>query len=114
MRTLEQRIGDKGFMRLVSRLLKNSVLHADGKLAEKTTGTPQGSPISPILANICLHVILDSWFQENWAAKGELIRYADDPLATLATLRTYNEAEREMLYAFDALASYYVRKSKEN
>lgn len=41
----------------------------------------------------------------------QLIRYADEPLSTLAVLRTYNDAEREMLYAFDALASYYVRKS---
>lgn len=44
----------------------------------------------------------------------QLIRYADDELATLTVLRTYNDAEREMLYAFDALASYYVRKSAEN
>ncbi len=44
----------------------------------------------------------------------QLVLYADDPLSTLAVLRTYNDAEREMLYAFDALASYYVRKSSEN
>jgi hypothetical protein len=44
----------------------------------------------------------------------QLIRYANEPLATLAVLRTYNDSEREMLYAFDALASFYVRKSKDN
>jgi hypothetical protein len=43
----------------------------------------------------------------------QLIRYADSPLTSLAILRTYNEAEREMLYAFDALSSYYVKKSTE-
>lgn len=43
----------------------------------------------------------------------QLIRYANEPLSTIAVLRTYNDAEREMLYAFDALASYYVRKSGE-
>ncbi len=43
----------------------------------------------------------------------QLIRSADSPFTTLVVLRTYNEAEREMLYAFDALASYYVRKSSE-
>ncbi len=43
----------------------------------------------------------------------QLVLYADDPLSTLAVLRTYNDTEREMLYAFDALASYYVRKSKD-
>lgn len=40
----------------------------------------------------------------------QLILYADDALSTLAVLRTYNDAEREMLYAFDALSDYYVRK----
>lgn len=40
----------------------------------------------------------------------QLIRSADAPFATLAVLRTYNEAEREMLNAFDALATYYARK----
>lgn len=43
----------------------------------------------------------------------QLIRYADEPLTILAVLRTYNDTEREMLYAFDALASYYVQKSAE-
>ena len=43
----------------------------------------------------------------------QLIRYADSPFTSLVILRTYNEAEREMLYAFDALSSYYVRKSIE-
>lgn len=43
----------------------------------------------------------------------QFIRSSDSPFTTLAVLRTYNEAEREMLYAFDALASYYVRKSTQ-
>ncbi len=47
-------------------------------------------------------------------AINQLIQHADDALSTLAILRTYNDAERELLYAFDALASYYVRKSAEN
>lgn len=44
----------------------------------------------------------------------QLIRSVDSPFTTLVVLRTYNEAEREMLYAFDALSSYYVRKSTQN
>jgi hypothetical protein len=46
-------------------------------------------------------------------ALNQLIRHADDSLSILAVLRTYNDAERELLYAFDALASYYVRKASE-
>ncbi len=62
------------------RLLRNATLHADGKLAEKLAGTPQGSPASPVVANICLHVLLDTWFAKDWADKGEFVRYADDAL----------------------------------
>ena len=43
-----------------------------------------------------------------------LVRFANDPLATMALLRTYNEAEREFLLAFDALAKYYVREVSAN
>jgi RNA-directed DNA polymerase len=39
---------------------------------------PQGSPVSPVLANICLHYLLDEWFTKNWASKAEFVRYADD------------------------------------
>jgi group II intron reverse transcriptase/maturase len=78
MRTLEQRIDDPHFLRLIRRLLRNSILHTDGTLAETLAGTPQGSPASPVLANICLHYLLDDWFTTNWSDKGESVRYADD------------------------------------
>lgn len=78
MRTLEGRIDDARFLRLIRRLLRNSVLHADGTMAENLSGTPQGSPVSPVLANICLHYLLDDWFTKNWSKKGQFVRYADD------------------------------------
>jgi hypothetical protein len=59
-------------------MLRGSILHEDGALAETERGTPQGSPISPVLANICLHHLLDEWFVTNHAESGEFIRYADD------------------------------------
>ena len=65
-------------MRLIKRMLKNSILSEEGKLIANEVGAPQGSPISPILANIYLHHILDLWFEENWAGKGQMVRYADD------------------------------------
>lgn len=58
-------------------LYSNVWLYADWA---KEVGTPQGSPASPILANICLHVLLDQWFQQHWADKGEFVRYADDAI----------------------------------
>lgn len=78
LRTLGQRIGDPHFLRLVTRMLRCSTLHADGAMADKLAGTPQGSPASPILANVCLHVLLDQWFTQNWSSKGEFVRYADE------------------------------------
>ena len=42
-----------------------------------------------------------------------LVLFSEQPLPALALLRTYNEAERELLFAFDVLAQYYVRKSSE-
>lgn len=75
---IELRITDPHFLRLIKRMLKNSILSEEGKLIANEVGAPQGSPISPILANIYLHHILDLWFEENWAGKGQMVRYADD------------------------------------
>lgn len=78
MHNIEMKIGDGHFLRLIRRMLRNSILCTDGSLTDNVRGTPQGSPVSPVLANICLHHLLDEWFSLNWESKGELIRYADD------------------------------------
>jgi group II intron reverse transcriptase/maturase len=78
MRLIEKRIGDGHFLRLIRRMLRNSILSQDGTVAQSERGSPQGAPISPILANIYLHHILDEWFDEEWGAHGQMIRYADD------------------------------------
>ena len=77
MQKLETRIGDPFFLRHVRRLLRADVLKVDGSLTPTEVGTPQGSPVSPILANIYLHYLLDDWFQKN-KLRGQMIRYADD------------------------------------
>jgi group II intron reverse transcriptase/maturase len=78
MTILEERISDPHLLRLIRRLLKNSVLSENGMLINNETGTPQGSPVSPILANIYLDHVLDKWFDKNYIAKGTIVRYADD------------------------------------
>ena len=75
-------IDDKNFSRYIVRFLKAGIME-DGKHYESDRGTAQGSPISPILANIYLHYALDSWFaflKEHGRFRGEahIIRYADD------------------------------------
>ncbi|WP_240951519.1 reverse transcriptase domain-containing protein [Caldanaerobacter subterraneus] len=81
MKFLEHRTGDKNFLRIIKRLLIAGVME-EGKYYESDIGTPQGGHISPILANIYLHYVLDLWFEKRIkkACRGESyeIRYADD------------------------------------
>lgn len=78
---LEYTIQDKRFIRYIVRFLKSGVME-DMQRYESDRGTPQGGIISPILANVYLHYVLDLWFQKYIKSKcrGEayLIRYCDD------------------------------------
>jgi RNA-directed DNA polymerase len=82
IRMLEERINDKSLLRLVKKWLKAGILDTDGQVIHPLTGSPQGGIISPILANVYLHYVLDLWFHKVVipACRGEacLIRYADD------------------------------------
>lgn len=77
---VEHRIADRRIVRLIQKWLKAGVLE-DGQRTTNEVGTPQGGGISPLLANIYLHYVLDLWAQK-WRrqAKGDVIivRYADD------------------------------------
>jgi group II intron reverse transcriptase/maturase len=80
VRFVEHRIGDRRIVRLIQKWLKAGVLE-EGRWQETEEGTPQGSVISPILANLYLHYVLDLWV-DRWRkeATGDVIivRYADD------------------------------------
>ena len=78
VKLLKIKIKEVRFITLLIRMLKNSILSEEGKIRTNINGTPQGSPVSPILANIFLHYILDEWFMKNYSNKGKIIRYADD------------------------------------
>ena len=75
---IEKRVGDPSFLRLIRRSLRNSILTTDGNIQVSEKGSPQGSPVSPVLANIYLHYILDLWFRDKWGADADMVRYADD------------------------------------
>jgi len=85
---IRERIADEHLLRLIKRMLRNSTLSETGDLVDNETGTPQGSPVSPILANIYLHHVLDEWFDKNYIGKGEIIRYADDAVFIFDNLST--------------------------
>ena len=82
MEMLRLRIDDRPFLRLIEKWLKAGVLDTDGQVLHPVTGLPQGGIVSPILANIYLHHILDVWFADDVKThcKGQAIlcRYADD------------------------------------
>lgn len=80
-RFVEHRIGDKRLVRLLMKWLNAGVME-EGELREVQEGTPQGGIISPVLANIYLHYVLDLWACQ-WRkrmAHGQMyvVRYADD------------------------------------
>ena len=80
---VEKRVRDGSVLRLIQKWIKVGVIE-DGKLLGSETGTGQGQPISPLLANIYLHHALDEWFEDvgKPRLKGEAyeIRFADDAI----------------------------------
>jgi len=76
-----RRVRDGVLRRLIGKWLKSGVME-EGNLSFSESGTPQGGVISPLLANIYLHYVLDEWFEKQvkpvMRGKCRLIRYADD------------------------------------
>jgi group II intron reverse transcriptase/maturase len=78
---LRRRVRDGVLLRLIGKWLNAGVLE-DGNLSYPEAGSPQGGVISPILANVYLHEVLDVWFAEQvqprLSGRAFLVRYADD------------------------------------
>jgi RNA-directed DNA polymerase len=103
---VEHRIGDKRIVRLIQKWLKAGVME-QGRWFETKEGTPQGSVISPALANLYLHYVLDLWVNQ-WRrkqAKGDVIitRYADD---AVLGFQYRDEAERFLKELRERLAKF--------
>lgn len=92
MKQLRKKIHDPRLLGLIARFLSVDILDQDGVARPTEVGTPQGSVMSPILANIYLHYALDTWFLENFASKAAVIvRYADDALFMFSSERQAQE-----------------------
>jgi len=110
---VEHRVGDRRIVRLIQKWLKAGVME-QGRWAEAKEGTPQGAVISPILANLYLHYVLDVWVDQ-WRRKqasGDVIivRYADD--AVLGFQHRY-EAERFLTQLRERLARFGLDLNSE-
>lgn len=103
---LRQRIGDGVLLRLIGKWLNAGVVEGL-VLSYPDEGTPQGGVISPLLANIYLHTVLDEWFvrdvQPALARTAEMIRFADD---LVVVFESKQDAERFLAVLPKRLARY--------
>ena len=106
MKFLEYDIHDKNFLRYIKRFLIAGYME-DMKYYETDKGTPQGGLISPILANVYLHYVLDLWFERyikvNLKGEAYLVRYADD---FLIMFQYENEAKQVYEMLIERLAKF--------
>lgn len=104
MELLRIRISDSSTLLLIERFLKAGYID-DGLLARSDKGTPQGSILSPLLANVFLHYVLDEWF-ENTVKKHtegycELVRYADDFVCVAQKAKDAERIEKALKKRFE-------------
>jgi len=110
---LRHRVTDGGLLRLIDKWLKAGVME-NGVVRRTEEGTPQGGPVSPVLANVYLHFVLDLWFERRfkkgcrkWA---ELTRYCDD---FVAGFQDQGDAERFRREVEERLAAFGLKVAPE-
>ena len=106
---LSLRIGDRKFLRLLSRMLKSGIQTPGGVLYDEL-GSPQGSIVSPVIANVFLDHVLDKWFAEvvcqHCRGYCAIVRYADD---VIAVFEHEDDARRFMRVLPRRLEKYGLR-----
>jgi len=98
---IERRVCDRRMLKLLRGWLRAGVFEG-GIVSATEAGTPQGSPISPLLANIALHVLDQAW-QGGGQRLGELVKYADDLVILCATRERAEEAQELAAAVLDGL-----------
>jgi len=113
MRMLKERIGDPAILSLIGKWLKAGVMEG-GVVVRTEQGTPQGGPISPILANIYLHYALDLWFEKRLkptcVGEAYLTRWADD---FVVCFQYQSDAERFGQQLRERLSGFHLELAEE-
>jgi len=112
MEMVGRRIADPRILRLIRKWLDAGIIE-DGEWSETEKGTPQGAVVSPLLANIYLHYVLDQW-TDQWRQKAQgdviIVRYADD--AVIGFQHPY-EAERFLQDLREQLRQYGLELNED-
>jgi group II intron reverse transcriptase/maturase len=104
MEFIRIRIGDRTLLDLIEKFLKAGYVD-NGELIKTDMGTPQGSILSPMLANIFLHYVLDTWYQttvkSHVSGFCEIVRYADDFICVVRYVDDARRIERGLKNRFN-------------
>ena len=110
---LDQKISDPRFRSIIIKFLKAGIIE-QGEYYDTEKGTPQGGVLSPMLANIFLHYVLDLWFEriekERINGYTEIVRYADD---FIITAQTKQQALQILQDLKERLKKFSLELSKE-
>jgi group II intron reverse transcriptase/maturase len=113
LRGIEERVSDPNLLWLIRKFLKSGIVE-EGKWIKSLVGTPQGGVISPLLANIYLHYVLDLWFEKKFRpkAKGyaQMIRYCDD---LVVACESRKDAERFLTELRERFSKFGLSLSKD-
>jgi RNA-directed DNA polymerase len=99
MKAVKYYCEDKWVLMYVHRWLNAGIVQQDGSYVDRVTGTPQGGVISPLLANIFLHVTFDKWMEKHHERK-PFERYADDIVVHCKTERQAKYLLKEIVQRF--------------